>query len=225
MFYTIYKITNKTNGKVYIGSHKTTNLDDDYMGSGKYLLRAIEKQGKENFTKEILHVFDNPADMYAKEAELVNDEFLAEANTYNLKKGGYGGWDYINSNEENRIKKNQRARTATDNVLRNKYGENWRSEIAKIANEGITSESHRKRKETILSRYGENAFKSFSGKTHKEETKKKIGQANSIHQKGNKNSQFGTKWIYSDDLKLSKKIKNDENIPIGWKLGRKIKFN
>jgi hypothetical protein len=80
MFYTIYKITNKINGKVYIGSHKTRTLDDNYMGSGKYLLRAIEKHGEDNFTKEILYVFDNPEEMYTKEAELVNDDFLAEAN-------------------------------------------------------------------------------------------------------------------------------------------------
>ena len=28
MFYTIYKITNQLDGKIYIGSHKTKRLDD-----------------------------------------------------------------------------------------------------------------------------------------------------------------------------------------------------
>ena len=95
-YYTIYKVTNKINGKIYIGSHKTKNLDDGYMGSGKYLTHALQKYGLENFTKEILFIFDNPKDMYAKEAEIVNDEFLTEENTYNLKRGGFGGWDYVN---------------------------------------------------------------------------------------------------------------------------------
>jgi len=74
-YYTIYKITNKMNGKIYIGSHKTCNLNDEYMGSGKYLNYAIKKHGIDNFVKEILFVFGTPELMYAKEAELVTEDF------------------------------------------------------------------------------------------------------------------------------------------------------
>ncbi len=64
----------------------------------------------------------------------------------------------------------------------------------------------------------------WTGKKHKEETKQKIGKANSISQKGEKNSQFGKMWIHNPELKENKRIRKEEEIPSGWKLGRKMKF-
>jgi hypothetical protein len=83
----IYKITNTINNKIYIGAHKTNNIDDGYMGYGKYLNHSIQKHGIGKFTKEILHCFNTIEEMYAK--EIVSEEFLAEENTYNLMIGGF----------------------------------------------------------------------------------------------------------------------------------------
>lgn len=95
-FYT-YKITNLLNGKIYIGVHKTSNLEDGYMGSGKALKNAIAKYGVENFKKDILMFHESEDDMFEIEALIVDQEFVDRKDTYNIKLGGFGGFDYINS--------------------------------------------------------------------------------------------------------------------------------
>lgn len=87
MFYTVYRITNRINGKTYIGKHKTLNLEDGYMGSGKLICRAIKKYGVENFNKEILFVLSSEEEMNDKEKELVKLDEMS----YNLCDGGQGG--------------------------------------------------------------------------------------------------------------------------------------
>ena len=125
MFYTIYKITNTVNGKYYIGKHQTKDLNDGYMGSGKHLKRAIKKHGIDNFSKEILHVFQTEQEMNDKEKELV----LLEENCYNLCPGGHGGFGYINSNGINN--KNHEHVPQMLSELHKGSKKPWSSEIMK----------------------------------------------------------------------------------------------
>lgn len=65
------------------------------MGSGKLILLAIKKYGIDNFTKEILYVFNTEDEMNSKEKELV----VISEQSYNLCEGGTGGFGYINKNK------------------------------------------------------------------------------------------------------------------------------
>ena len=89
MSYIIYKTTNTTNGKYYVGV--TNGNKPSYLGSGKALLNAIKEHGRENFVRETLEVFDTEQDAYLREAEIVNESFVGSRNTYNIGRGGKGG--------------------------------------------------------------------------------------------------------------------------------------
>ena len=104
MHYYLYEVKNKLNGKIYVGVHKTDNLEDGYMGSGKIILQAIEKHGVENFEKTILEFFPDAETMFQRESEVINEEFLSRDDTYNLRRGGMGGFDWINSSGISKFK-------------------------------------------------------------------------------------------------------------------------
>ena len=220
-YYTIYQVTNKVNGKIYIGSHKTTNLDDGYMGSGKYLRYAQKKHGIENFEKKILHIFDTAEEMYAKEAELVTVEFIAENNTYNLKQGGFGGWDYVNStiSTEHKTERARAGRRRANKTLEAKYGHNWRSEVSNrgvVRMQEILAEDPDYLKKRAKPKHDSGMF----GKVHSDESRKKMSDA----QSGKNSAHYGTMWIHSVVEKRNKKIKKTDLIPEGWVKGRKMKF-
>jgi hypothetical protein len=201
----LYQITNLVNNKIYVGVHKTDNIDDGYMGSGKRISYAIEKYGIHHFRKEILEFFDTYDAALSREAEIVTAEFLLREDVYNLRKGGFGGFDYINTNEELRKEKNQKARLMTNSRHADKL-----SEWAKIGNA---------RRHEI---YGTpvNFLKSsrMTGKLHSAETKQKQSDIGKLRS-GAATSGFGSMWI--TDGNVAKKVKNTETIPNGWYRGRK----
>lgn len=209
MYYTIYKITNQIDGKFYIGSHKTKDLDDNYMGSGKYLKRAQEKYGIDNFKKEILFVFETAKEMYAKEAEMVNEDFLATENTYNLKIGGFGGWDYLNDSSLAHVERCKKANASRQKLPGWKLS---KEQIAEFSRMGVDARKKKYPKGT------------FGGKTHSKETIEKMKSSRKGMGAGEKNSQYGTRYIHSLELKISKRIGKDDPLPANWFEGRKIKF-
>ena len=212
MKYTIYQITNTINGKIYIGKHQTNDVDDDYMGSGKHIKRAIKKYGVENFVKEVLYVFDTEEEMNYKESELVTEEFVLRQDTYNICVGGQGGFSHINLDEDFRKNKNKKARQVTNNILKIKYGVENSSQIESVKEQNSIR---------MKQRWNEGLMPpppSRLGKLHTEATKKKMSENKRGKSIGEKNSQYGTMWITNGNI--NKKIKSDDSIPDGWYKGR-----
>lgn len=146
MFYYLYRITNTINGKVYIGVHQTRALDDGYMGSGKAIRSAVAKYGVENFTKEILEFFTDAESMYERERAVVTDEFILREDVYNLRRGGTGGFDYINKN------KTFEDRSAAGKLCHIKHP------ALATQNLVVTAEGAQKSKNTKVEKYGESYF-------------------------------------------------------------------
>jgi hypothetical protein len=212
MLHTIYKITNVLNGKIYIGKHSTPDINDNYMGSGKYIKEAIMKYGIQNFIKEILFIFNDENEAYDMEKQIVNESFIKRSDVYNAIVGG-DSFESINSNIELRKEKNKKAAISMNKI-------NWNNPEFRERNRERMSMQSKKLRELGLLK-----TPNWSGKKHKEESKRKIGDKNSENQKGEKNSQYGTCWICHVELgnkKINKKDLN-EYLSNGWIKGRVIK--
>jgi hypothetical protein len=207
MFYTVYKTTNLINGKIYVGLHITEDLHDSYLGSGKQIQAAIKKYGKENFKREYIKICENPTEMYNLEAEIVNEDFVKRTDTYNMKTGGTGSWYHVNSNTEEKKKSSSRGGQTRsrrdDNPFKNPEWQkqyDWTRDpehLRKINAKANTAEAIAKKKETWK---------------------------NNGRGKGEKNSQFGTCWIYHPEYgnkKISKE-ELDKFLSLGYTKGRKI---
>lgn len=212
MFYLIYKTTNIKNGKIYIGAHKTSNIDDGYMGSGRHLNLAIKKYGIENFIKEILFKFDNKDDMYAKEHEIVNEEFVSRKDTYNIKIGGSGGFDYINNNPQKFLTEKRLKSLMSQKEANQIRAEKFKTNLE--FKEKILV--HMKMMKEISQQNNPNG--TFFNKNHTDTTKEKMSVSHIGKHDGNKNSQYGTMWITNGIT--SKKINKNDSIPKGWNKGR-----
>lgn len=207
-YHFIYKTTNLLNGKYYYGMHSTNNLNDGYYGSGRRLKYSLNKYGKENHIVEQIEFLPDRKSLIEREKEVVNLNEIAKNNCMNLTLGGEGGFISLEGCKRGGLSsiKIHQLKYDTNRQYRNYINEKRREEINKRKNAG-----------TFIS--WQNTY-SWTGKYHTKKTKLKIGQANSIKQKGEKNSQYGTHWITNNFE--NKKIKKTEIIPDGWKLGRTI---
>lgn len=185
--YCIYRITNKINGKTYIGKHEYKKLNDNYMGSGVYLKRAQKKYGMENFQKEIL-VFNISK---LEHANLLEKTFIANErekvgieNCYNIANGGDGGnlgippWNKGKKGLQTCWCKGKKHSEETKKKI---------SEALKCIKRGPHSEEHKRK-----------ISEAHKGKVFSEEAKRKMSEAH----KGKTAPNKGKHWKLVDGKHL-----------------------
>ena len=207
--YFLYRTTNIKNNKFYIGVHETFNIDDGYLGSGKKFKNSLYYHGKENFKREILEYFDDRKSMYDKEKEIVNEELLKNPKCLNIGLGGKGGFTPEQRKKGGIIAGNIQAKRLKEDVVYKKQF------VAKISN---TLKLQWKNSTRVGKQWG-----NWEGRYHSEESKKKMSKSMKGRFQGKENSQFGTCWITNEEV--NKKIYRGDEIPNGFRLGRKIKIN
>lgn len=191
MYYFVYETTNLINGKTYRGCHKTMDVCDGYLGSGKLLFLAIKKYGKENFNRQILEFSESEEAMYELEKIYVDESYVNSDLTYNLRCGGLGG----------RLK--LEIRQIIREKLKKPNSEETREKM-RVAKLG------KKHSESTLLKIS----KSSKGRKPSEEARQKM----SDKAKNRVNNATGTIWITNG--RKDRRVHNDSVIEDGWQLGR-----
>lgn len=105
----IYVVTNLVNGKFYIGQHKLDKFDDSYYGSGKAIIQAVNKYGKDSFSTEVIEWCENKSTLDEREKFWISEmKNISGDLCYNIASGGNGGDVHFYKTEEEKIEFSQK---------------------------------------------------------------------------------------------------------------------
>ena len=204
----IYKITNKINGKSYVGYTKLAiierwkqHCEEARSGNGFHLHRAIRKYGKKNFTIEQVCRYKNPEHTKRLETFFIR-KFDSYCNGYNMtEEGGQGGKLVENFRHTEGVK-----RKMSKDMMGNEHG---------AGNKGKKHSREAKRKMSNA-KVGKVSWN--IGREHSEETKKKISKSLEGHKRN-----LGKKHTEETKKKMSEKAKGRVSSMKGKKLSKETK--
>ena len=119
----IYITTNTLNHKQYIGKKVFDSHWRTYLGSGIGLKRAIDKYGKEKFTRKIIDLAVSKDELNKKEKFYIGVfDAIKSPMFYNMSKGGIGGDTYCGkSAEEMSLIRQKLSRKGNKHPMYNKH--------------------------------------------------------------------------------------------------------
>lgn len=128
----IYETTNLINNKKYIGLTNRKILDKTYLGSGKTILKAINKYGKKNFSVKVLEYVENDEDLPVRERYFIKTYDAVNSDKYyNISEGGQWGDVFSGMGEKQykevseKISKARKKWWEENPDKRKEYSERW----------------------------------------------------------------------------------------------------
>jgi group I intron endonuclease len=182
----IYKTINLINGKIYIGQDLKNS--PKYLGSGRKLLNAVKKYGKENFKKEILEYCHSQEELDLKEKMWINKLNSRDRKIgYNIAEGGQEGSGWFSGCHHSEECKKKMSIQRKGKLVGEKNG--------------MFGKRHSEESRKKMSRPTDGERNGMFGKKHSEDAKKK----NSESHLGEKNNFFGKKHTKESKEKMRKK--------------------
>lgn len=134
-----YKTTHREKGQFYIGKTRLSIWERGYLGSGKRLVNAVDKYGKDCWDRTILSYHEDEEEAYLCERDAVR-EHLSNPLCYNIAEGGKGvgsgelhpnyGRMWSEETNQKRVEKT-RGRRRTQQQIEN-YKKAWTPERREI---------------------------------------------------------------------------------------------
>lgn len=134
-----YITTNILNGKQYVGMHSSDNVDDNYLGSGNELKRALIKYGRENFKRTVLCICSSINEAFKNETKYIKQYNTLHPNGYNLSPAGglLMPGCFTDKMREMLIERNKKPISEeTRNKMRNKFISDATREKIRISSTG-----------------------------------------------------------------------------------------
>ena len=197
--YYVYMTTNLLNGKKYIGMHYG-ELDDNYLGSGSLLQRAINKYGSKNFKKEILQIAQSEEENAKNERELIKKyNAVADEMFYNIHEGGFGGDTWTGLPEEQKDERREQLSKMFSGSNNPRYGVHLSEETKqKIRDNRDTTYMYSDEYRAKMSLAVSGEKNGMYGRNHTEESKQKMSESKKGTKTGMNNSNAKKIAAYKD---------------------------
>lgn len=183
----IYITTNAINGKKYIGQRQFYKYWKSYLGSGINIRKAIKKYGKENFSREIVGIAYNQAELNLLEIEFIQKyNAIKSKEYYNVAFGGDGGNTFAGKTKEEITVIGKKISEPNKGNKHYAYGHHLTEETKIKLSEALSGIKHY-----------------FYGKHHSEESKIKMSKSRKGKYGGANHPLYGKHHTQESKLKMA----------------------